>query len=649
MNLAPIRTQLSLPLLEKELIEQAARKRTYLVRVGYACLLFLVAFLIFYEELRAGATSPLAVLGRGRDMFNSLVFLQFTGVYLFMPAITCGVLTQEKERDSLQLLLITRLGPWTILFEKLLGRLVPMICFLLLSLPLLGFAYSLGGISPRLLWTGVWMLILAVIQMGTLALACSAFFRTTVAAFVTTYIVAFLMFFGPFVTWMLLYLVGYLLGVDFDAVGRLFQSNISEGIIFLGMFPFFGPPMFGVYSSVGGPTIWPLVAHSVIVMGASGLCLVLARKCVVSRAFAAPRNILLEFFKFLDRRTPRRGMAGGKPGPASASYPALLPADEPIAWRELTKRTLGRGRYLVRILIFTEVPLLIFCAILVAAEFVSDSQYTFVPRMLVTLTMFMFWGLAVLIISVQAASLIAGERSHQTLDVLCTSPLTGREIVLQKFQSVRRMIFVFLVPFATIIAAEAFVREVVARKVNWMHENFNAPLYLACSVLTVAIYLPLVAWLSLAIGLKVRTQVRAMIGSLAAIVGCCAIPFVIVVIPLAITLGDAGTGTGPKATILTCSMLLSPASILVWNETDSEFLWQEFGDFIWVPFVLNFGAYLAALVLFRRMCLKNADRWLGRTEEQPPDAVPGGGPLAAIRTWLGRMERDAQPQSVEEH
>jgi hypothetical protein len=211
------------------------------------------------------------------------------------------------------------------------------------------------------------------------------------------------------------------------------------------------------------------------------------------------------------------------------------------------------------------------------------------------------------------------------------------------------MIFAFLVPFATIIAAEACVREVVARKVNWMHENFNAPLYLACSVLTLVIYLPLVAWLSLAIGLKVRTQVRAMIGSLAAIVGWCAIPFVIVVIPLAITFQGPLSPNDPGARVITCSMLLSPASILVWNETDSEFLWQEFGDFIWVPFVLNFGAYLAALVFFRRMCLKNADRWLGRTEEQPPDAATGSGPLSAIRTWLGTMERNARSEtSIEE-
>src|SRR5579859_1728420 len=161
MSFAQRVQNLGLPLLGKELIEQAARKRTYIVRVLYALLLFFVAYLYFYETLQSGATSPLAVLGSGRTMFMALVFMQFTGVYLFMPAITCGVITQEKEHDSLQLLFLTRLGPWTILFEKLLGRMVPMVSFLLLSLPLLAFAYSLGGISPSLLWTGVWMLLLA--------------------------------------------------------------------------------------------------------------------------------------------------------------------------------------------------------------------------------------------------------------------------------------------------------------------------------------------------------------------------------------------------------------------------------------------------------------------------------------------------------
>src|SRR6266700_609025 len=108
-----------LPLLGKELIEQAARKRTYVIRTLYASLLFFACYLMFYETLQVGNVSSFAVLGRGRQMFDILVGLQFSGIYLFMPAITCSVITQEKERASLQLLFLTRLGPWTILFEKL--------------------------------------------------------------------------------------------------------------------------------------------------------------------------------------------------------------------------------------------------------------------------------------------------------------------------------------------------------------------------------------------------------------------------------------------------------------------------------------------------------------------------------------------------
>ena len=129
--------QLGLPLLTKELIEQAARKRTYVVRLVYASLLFLLAFWQFTSILSSNGSNSLAILGSGTDMFNRVIELQSLGILLFLPALACGAITSEKERDSLTMLLVTRLGPFTILLEKLLGRLVPMFSFLLLSLPLL--------------------------------------------------------------------------------------------------------------------------------------------------------------------------------------------------------------------------------------------------------------------------------------------------------------------------------------------------------------------------------------------------------------------------------------------------------------------------------------------------------------------------------
>ncbi len=612
-----------LPLLEKELIEQAARKRTYIVRVVYASILFLVAYLVFYETLRAGEISPLAVLGRGRDMFNALVYLQFGGIYLFMPAITCGVITQEKERDSLQLLFITRLGPWTILFEKLLGRIVPMLCFLLLSLPLLGFAYSLGGISPQLLWTGVWMLVLAVFQMGTLALLCSAFFRTTVGAFIASYISAFLLFFGPYFTWMVLYLVGYLMGIDFESVFRNFPLNVTPGTFILGAFPFFGPPFFLALTEFpGGLGAWTLVGHSAIILATSGVCLLLARRCIVSRAFLAPQNVLRDFFSFIDRRRALLGVKKQLPALASGAPRCAepetdvnrLPADEPIAWREMKKRLLGRPRYLFRILLFTELPLLLFCFLLVATDLVAF-RYSEVPRILVTMALLLLWGLAVLVISVQASSLIAGERSHQTLEVLCTSPLSGREIVLQKFRGVKRLILLLVAPFLTLSLCEAWLRVSAAHRQTWTPRQFDPRLYLLISALSVAVYLPLVAWMSLAIGLKVRTQARAMIGSMAAIAGWCVAPFIAVVLPLGIILSSIPGSSQTTDIIVKSASFLSPVTIVFVNEVDSLDGFLK-ADAVWIVVILLFAIYGIALVAFRTLCLQNADRWLGRTEQK---------------------------------
>lgn len=604
-----LKTQLGLPLLGKELIEQAARKRTYIVRVAYASLLFFVAFLFFYETLAASVGSPLAVLGRGRDLYMVLVQLQFAGIYLFMPAITCGVLTSEKERNSLQLLFLTRLGPWTILFEKLLGRLVPMFSFVLLSLPLLGFAYSLGGISPQFLWTGVWMLFLAALLMGTLALACSAFFRTTVGAFIASYIIAFMMFFGPYITWMVLYLIAWLVHADANEMLRRMGTNVTPELFVVFGFPFFGPPYFLILASMGGGLgFWALFGHSAIVLSASSVFLLLARKWIVSRAFIPPRNFLLEFFKILDRREAGRRARHSTTVAATETDPALLPADHPIAWRETAKRSLGRARYLYRILLFVEVPLILFCAFLLAIDYISD-RYEYLPRVLVSLMIFMLWALSVLIISVQSASLIAGERSNQTLDVLCTVPVSGREIVAQKFRGVWRMILVLHVPFITLFLCEAWMREFAALRRRWSTDDFNTAGYLLSSVLTVAIYLPLAAWLSLAIGLKVRTQARAMIGSMAAIVGWSVAPFIFCVMPLAIVVRGSGDDG-----LISCLSLLSPATVVFWNEIEFNFLKRTFGELIWLPFFLNFTGYGIAIAFFRLLCLNNADRWLGRVE-----------------------------------
>ena len=68
-----------LPLLVKELNEQAARPRTYVIRFLYAATLFAAACTMFYGDVISfGGTT--GGLGRGREMFEKQVRFQFCRV-----------------------------------------------------------------------------------------------------------------------------------------------------------------------------------------------------------------------------------------------------------------------------------------------------------------------------------------------------------------------------------------------------------------------------------------------------------------------------------------------------------------------------------------------------------------------------------------
>ncbi|MFN5585347.1 MAG: hypothetical protein ACK5DR_08610 [Planctomyces sp.] len=99
-----------LPLLRRELSELSARRRTYVIRV------------------------------------------------LGAVVIVAGVITMEKERKTLGLLFVTRLSPRVIVLEKPGSRLLPMLTLLLITFPMLAFAYSLGGLDRLWLLATFWLL-----------------------------------------------------------------------------------------------------------------------------------------------------------------------------------------------------------------------------------------------------------------------------------------------------------------------------------------------------------------------------------------------------------------------------------------------------------------------------------------------------------
>ena len=529
-----------LPLLAKELTEQAARKRTYVIRFGYTALLFVVTCVLFYGNLSSDGTT--SVLGRGRPMFNQLVTLQFWGIYLLLPATVCSVISSEKEKDSLSLLMLTTLTPWQIIIQKLFGRLIPMFTFLFISFPLMAIAFSNGGVTSSHMWSGILLLALTCLQVGSFSIACSAFFRTTYEAFAASYL-CFL---------LLCYMIP-----------GMFTPN--------------------VFAWAETRTLQEAVAGSTIIIFSTCGFLFLARVFLESRAFVPARNYLLELFRYLDGIfTDMNHVTGGI---VLTKDVDMLPGTQPVAWRETSKKSLGTVRYLFRVLVLLELPLL-WTFQLIRGPISGTSADV------VSVLLYVLWGVSAAMVAVHAAGLVSSERSRQTLDVLLTTPIAARNIILQKFRGVRRLICVLCVPFLSIFMFE-----------KWFKSSYGWD-YVLWSTVFVLIYLPLTAWFSMWLGLKIRSQVRATLVSICLIVAWLTLP-----VAIRYLLADGfNVVVSGSARYL---WIFSPTVVIRGIESGAP---TDIGipDPHWPFYLANAVFYGFLLWLFRHVSLKDADQHLGR-------------------------------------
>ena len=587
--------RIGLPLLTKELIEQASRKRTYVIRTFYALIVSLVGFSAYSSVMSNADGSFFRTLGEGRVLFTGTLYVQFFVIYVIMPALMCSAITGEKERNSLSLLMLTRLGPTTILLEKFMGRMIPMVMSMVLLLPITAMAYSLGGVTTNDMVLGVILLLVATFQVGSLAILCSAYARTTVGSFVSCYLLGVPYLFGPI-------LVHGLSG------GQFWNGMNSLLLAAWGVsYEVFGPEMFlvpvfnwGMMAGLGGTVSWiALLLRLIPVAVTSCLSLLLARYYLRRRAFLEPKNTLLLLFRRLDTFFKRINNNRITRGIEVIKESTFLPIGEPVAWRETQKSVLGAFRYLVRLLVFLELPVFAICVFIIAVEGGIE------PLGVVTVGV---WIIGTLIISVKASGLFNTERSKETLDVLLTTPMTGRQLVREKMTGLWRLVGVVMIP---LITGAAF-------KVWWMFgtsspRRFYRPhdswgVYCIGFVLSVIVYLPLVAWVSLWCGLIVRHQIKAMFTALGVLLAWCVVPF-LALFAVVLAFGPASFAPDDSATVF--FLMASPASFIGFNET------HTLSHLAFPPPViiaLNFVGYSLVLYRVRRLCLTSADRYLQRLQ-----------------------------------
>lgn len=478
----------SLPLLTKELIEQAQHKRTYILRVIYAVVLYSLA--LWQYNVTIGGASGFANLGRGREFFWPLISVQVLAIMLLLPAITCGAVTVEKEKDTLALLLLTKLSPWTIVFEKLLSRIFAMGTYQLLSLPLFGIVQSMGGVELWQIVAAILGLMILTIAVGSISILCSTWFRTTTEAFIMAYLSVYC--------------------TSFVAFSVLLSWMRSVEIRTMGLTP-------GAGSTVVEQILVP-VGCGVVSLIFSGLILVLASKVLVSRAFVPNWNVVLVMFQRADRFFNDLN-AKTTGGIVLVPDRATLPLFQPISWRETRKKSLGTFRYQFRVLMLLLAPL-----ILVIASVMTDARMEFSSPFRTFPVL--FWSVAVICVTIHATGVVPAERIRQSLDVLLVAPLTADEIVMEKLAGVRRLIKVLSVPFALLIIFQAIWTGYIQQELSHAGSMAFWPELITASI-SVVVYMPLIMWIGFQFGVRMKTQIQAVLCTFMMVVGICIIPLIL--------------------------------------------------------------------------------------------------------------------------
>lgn len=636
-----------LPLLRRELTELANRRRTYIVRFVGAIALLSIVFVVFRTSMARAvggnvffqggpwaastAAGPFRFMGIGGTVFQDIVPWLFRSIQLLMPALCCGTITMEKERNTLGTLFLTRLSPLAIVLEKLGSRLVPMLTFLLLTFPVLAYVYSLGGVDTNLLIGTLWLLLCECLLYASIGMLCSSWFRTTVSAFICSYVVVLLLVVSssvlrrltptPYDIWL-----GAFLGDNYgmpQMIGAGFPGGIIAGI--------------STSSGLDLLEILRLMFRSLPAVVLSIICLLLARVFLFRRAFVTSSSPILSLFRIVDRFFVRLNEKTTR-GIELVKDTNSMPDFDPIAWRERTRKSLGKARYLFRVLTILEVPTVFICGL--AAISSAGSGFGGLRVLLIIM-----WVLAALILTVKASTAISSERARETIEPLLSTPMSAAQILREKIVGMRRLMIVLSIPILTIHLTLLLLHVDVVRLIRsgGLIYAGTCASYLVLVIMATFNSMLLLSWLSAGLGMRFHSQMKSLLAGVTVNGTWILLPIIVAGIAW-MSVSQMGYGynmrepQNPFAMLAAIPLAATPAAPVLLNEiylnsaTGDRYLSRYFpfrlSDDSTVMLLIAAGLLafqIVAMVLLRALVLRFAPLLLNRRDDstQAPRMIQG--------------------------
>ena len=189
-------------LLTKELRLRLRRERFVWLIIIYLLVMGILGFgFLQRANVFSGGYQGYLLSQIGAQLYALLSFVQLFLIIFIAPAFTATAINGEKERQTFDLLLCSKLSAFSLLAGKLIAGLVNVLLLIAASIPLFSLVFFFGGVSPLQVLITLVIFITTAIVASTFSLFCSTLVHRPTASTAAAYIFcAFWLFAYPVIS-----------------------------------------------------------------------------------------------------------------------------------------------------------------------------------------------------------------------------------------------------------------------------------------------------------------------------------------------------------------------------------------------------------------------------------------------------------------
>jgi ABC-type transport system involved in multi-copper enzyme maturation permease subunit len=430
------------PVFNRELATAPRSWRLYLSRAIYVAALFglvCTAWLILFGSQPVRTLGDLARFGAA--VFGLLAPVQLALAIGFSALLTAAAVAQEKDRRTLDLLLMTRMTNAELVVGKLLASMLTVLVLIFAGVPLLMLLAMLGGVSHPQIARVVGVTIAAAAAAGSLGSTIALWREKTFQTLAMTALAVML--------WLL---AGEGLAASDDgsslalgADGAAWATAVSplRAILAAAAPRTSATPMFPEAAWLGTPSDFFTVAAVALAAGLNALAIAMVR------VWNPTRETRQQTAEEAEGSTTLNGETGQDVHAAPGRVKQVW--DNPILWREVCTWAYGKKVVVIKI---AYVAIFAICSWAMYDVMQSRSAPTAggaLPAASQAVVPLLVLGL--ILVNALAVTSITNERDSGALDLLLVTDLTPKEIIFGKLGGVlynaKEMVFL---PMALCVA-----------------------------------------------------------------------------------------------------------------------------------------------------------------------------------------------------